>query len=126
MSSNSLVTVDFLGIRLDVRFRKTKYDYVSKLDEQTACECYERALARLNRSSFDKGYRLEVCVGVTNLGLVRSVTLFRYVQDVKTELVQYVMSLRMSSKGNELSVSQTVYNFFVELPESDNLYLFGE
>jgi hypothetical protein len=127
-TKSELVTVEFLGIPLQVKFKKMRHDYMAHINESDAYKCYERALDKLNRPDYDKGYRLEVSSGRTSLGLFRSVTLYRYVQDADKDSVQYVMSLRLSevSQTYELSVSFTVYSFYVELPESDNLYLFGD
>jgi hypothetical protein len=121
-----LVTVDFLGIALQSKFRKSNYAYIAKISRDIADQCYERALARLNRPDYEQGCRLEVSVGQGSLGLVRSVTMYRYLIEEGRESVQYLMSLRMSGNSCELSISQTVFSFFAELPNSDHLYLFGE
>jgi hypothetical protein len=126
MATKTVVTVEFLGIPVQAKFKKTGRDYVSLISRGVADDCYERALSRLNRSSFDAGFRLEVSTGSTYLGLVRSVVLFRYVHDRECESVQYIMSLRISEKLCELSVSHSVYSLFVELPESNHLSLFGD
>jgi hypothetical protein len=115
------MSIKVFGIEVTSRFRKVKYDYVSKIPMSLAEDCYAKALSKLSLNSYlDKGFYIEVSSGVSNLGILKRVlTLYRYVQDKNCESIQYVMSVRMTPTEACLVVSGSAYGYFESLVESD-------
>jgi hypothetical protein len=113
------VTINFLGVLVQAKFCLGKYDYSAKITFDLARECYCAALHRLASDSVPFNFNIQVSVGVTTVGKVYQVSLFRYVKNGSKEDVQCILNLRYSEFGKaEISVTHTTFGLMIEPDDS--------